>query len=413
MRIGRTVPPTAAPLGWRDFRHAVAGMWSPARAVRAREQEIRQHFAVRHVALVSSGTAALTIALMALRELSSRTAVVIPAFTCYSVPAAVMKAGLRPVLCDIDPFTFDFDHACLERMLTDETVCVIAQHLFGIPSNIEHLRAMCRSRGIFVVEDAAQAMGVRADEGDTGTLGDVGVFSLGRGKNITCGSGGIILTQHDRIAAAIDGQYRRLRCPSRTDMLKELVRLIAMAVFIRPSLYWIPAALPFLRLGETFFPETIPLRRLGGMKAGLLHHWRRRLRRSNRIRARNAADLSWRLSLNPPRGPSHPYLRLPLLASTPGDQKRICDASRRLGLGMSAAYPSSIDQLRQLRGFLDDRRFPCARKAAESLLTIPTHQWLSEKDKRAITRCLASRMRTASPTDVGRGGSLLEVAHHG
>jgi dTDP-4-amino-4,6-dideoxygalactose transaminase len=119
---------------------------------------------------------------------------VIPAYTCFSVPAAVLKAGLRPVLCDINPSTFDFDHALLERTLNGNTLCVVAHHLFGIPSNIERVRALSRARGIFVVEDAAQAMGVESHGRSLGTLGDVGLFSLGRGKAITCGSGGIIVT---------------------------------------------------------------------------------------------------------------------------------------------------------------------------------------------------------------------------
>src|SRR5436309_1199496 len=159
MRIGRTLPPAAAPLGWIDLWHGAAGALSPATSRRRVEEQIRRRFGVRHVFLVSSGTAALTLSLKALRSLSGRTEVVIPAYTCYSVAAAVEKAGLRPVLCDIDPSTFDFDHALLERTLGANTLCVIAHHLFGVPSDIERIRAVCSARGIFVVEDAAQAMG--------------------------------------------------------------------------------------------------------------------------------------------------------------------------------------------------------------------------------------------------------------
>src|SRR5687767_5410319 len=106
MRIGRTLPPAAAPLGLADLWHAVAGAVGPTRTLSALRQEIGRHFGVRHVFLVSSGTAALTLALKALKSASRRTGVVIPAYTCFSVPAAVSQAGLRPVLCDIDPRTF-------------------------------------------------------------------------------------------------------------------------------------------------------------------------------------------------------------------------------------------------------------------------------------------------------------------
>src|SRR5258705_5693082 len=162
MKLGRTLPPAAAPLCWRDLLSGIAGIISPERALRVLEAEIRLHFGVRHVFLVSSGTAALTMTLMALRALGGsnrRTPVVIPAYTCFSVPAAVLRAGLRPVLCDIDSTTFDFDHTALDGVLDGETLCVVAHHLFGIASNVERTRALCHARGIAVLEEARQAMG--------------------------------------------------------------------------------------------------------------------------------------------------------------------------------------------------------------------------------------------------------------
>ena len=79
--------------------------------------------------------------------------------------------------------------------MTDETLCVLAIHLFGIPANLDRIKKLCRKKDIFIVEDAAQAMGGEYKGGMLGTIGDVGFYSLGRGKNITCGSGGIIVTE--------------------------------------------------------------------------------------------------------------------------------------------------------------------------------------------------------------------------
>ncbi len=323
VRIGRTVPPAAAPLSWRDLWHGVAGACSPARSVRALEREIREHFGVRHVFLVSSGTAALTLALEALKSLSRRREVVIPAYTCFSVPAAVVRAGLRPVPCDIDPATFDFDHALLEEKLNADTLCVIAHHLFGIPSDMERMGALCAPRGAFVVEDAAQAMGAQDKGRALGTMGDLGVFSLGRGKNITCGSGGIVVTSRDEIARAVSARCRRLEAPRPAEGLKDLVQLMLMAVFIRPRLYWIPAAVPFLRLGQT-------------------------------------------------------------------ERDRIHALSQKRGLGISVAYPTAVDGIPEIRAHVGGQRFPSAQRVAERLLTIPTHHWLSEKDKRAIAECVGA-----------------------
>ena len=384
MRIGRTVPPAAAPLAWADVWHGVAGALRPEAAIRALETDLRRDFRVRDVFTVSSGTAALTLALKALRSLSPRRDVVIPAFTCFSVPAAVIAADLRPVLCDIDPGTFDFDHARLAQTLNGDTLCVVAHHLFGVPAAIDRIRAACRLHGAFVLEDAAQAMGVEVGGRRLGTLGDVGIFSLGRGKNITCGSGGIVVTNNLRIGAALAGEHVHLRPPSPFEQLAEFVRVVMMTIFIRPSLYWIPAALPWLGLGRTIFPKQIPLRRLAGMHAGLLSAWRRRLAESNRVRAATASYFSRRLAVRPTGGGVHPFLRLPIVAASTQEKSRLCRLAEKRGLGVSVGYPTPVNEIPELRSAFVGQRFPSARRVADRLLTLPTHHWLSEHDKEAI-----------------------------
>ncbi len=385
MRIGRTLPPAAAPVCWTDLWNGLIGMCSRDGGLNALEQQIRRHFAVEHVFLVSSGTAALTLTLEALKTLSSRREVVIPAYTCFCVPAAVLKAGLRPQLCDIDPSTFDFDHARLGRTLNGDTLCVIAHHLFGVPSAIERIRTACQTDRIFVIEDAAQAMGAESDGRPLGTLGDVGIFSLGRGKNITCGSGGIIVTNSRQIAEPLGRLYERLEPPTAHEQVKNFLRLVLMAIFIRPWLYWIPAALPFLELGRTIFPKDIRLSRLSGMNAGFLRNWQSSLARSNRVRAETAAHFSRRLSLRSAQDPTHPYVRLPLVVSTPTERDRIYAVSQRCGLGLSTAYPTAVNEIPEIESSCDGQSFPSARELSKNLLTLPTHQWLSQKDMRAIT----------------------------
>jgi dTDP-4-amino-4,6-dideoxygalactose transaminase len=269
-------------------------------------------------------------------------------------------------------------------MLDGNTLCVVAHHLFGVPSDIERICALCRARGIFVVEDAAQAMGTELHGRKLGTLGDVGIFSFGRGKNITCGSGGAIVTNSSEIAAAVDAEYRRLPASSVWDAFRDFVQLVLMMIFIRPGLYWIPASLPFLRLGETTFPADVPLERLSALKAGLLHGWRNRLSRANRVRSETAAYFSRRLPLRLMQDKAHPYLRLPILAASPIEKRRLFSLSASRGLGLSVAYPSPLSDIPQMRAVLNGAQFPVARRVAERLLTIPTHEWLSERDKIAI-----------------------------
>jgi len=353
------------------------------RAVAARAEEFRRDLGAAHIFMVSSGTAALTLALEAIGSLSQRRDVIVPAYTCFSVPAAVIKAGLRPVLCDVSPVTLDYDHAQLETLMTDRTLCVVAHHLFGMPADLHRIEAICRRRGAFLVEDAAQALGIRQNGRALATIGDVGILSFGRGKQVTCGSGGAIATCSDRIASTIASRYRDLPRPTGLETITDFASLALLAMFVRPSLYWIPSALPSLRLGETVYPREIRIRRMSGLKAGALRNWRAHLMRSNRVRSRTADYFRLRAGLGLAT-PSHPYLRVPVLASTPAQKQRLQALSKRFGLGMSAAYPAAVSDIPELRPYLDGRQFPAAAALAERLLTLPTHQWLREKDKATL-----------------------------
>jgi perosamine synthetase len=401
MRIGRTMPPAAAPVELEDLYAGLRGLVAPADALRERTEEIRGHFNVRHVFLVSSGTAALTVALRALAALSRRKEVVIPAYTCFSVPAAVIHAGLTPVLCDVNPWTFDFDHAQLTHRVTANTLAVVTHHLFGSPSDVGRIRQICRARGAFVVEDAAQAMGVTSAAGPLGTLGDVGIFSFGRGKNVTCGSGGAVVTNDDRIGRELERTYHMLPPAGAFDALKTLVVLACMAVLIRPWLFWLPSALPFLGLGKTVYPRKVRVARLSDAQAAALEHWETRLGWSNQVRAEMTAIFSRGLPAWLAYRPVRPYLRLPLLASSIEDRARLVATSRQRGLGMSLAYPTPISAIPELRPLFAGQRFPGAQQLAAHLITLPTHHWLSDGDRRAIVECLGAASR-AVPGEVRR-----------
>jgi len=118
MRIGRTLPPAATPITLKAFVSGILGIFRGRRELHRFESELKQDFGAKHCFLVSSGKAAFTLILLALKELSpDRDEVLIPAFTCYSVPSAVIRAGLKIRLCDLDANRFDFDFAQLSTML--------------------------------------------------------------------------------------------------------------------------------------------------------------------------------------------------------------------------------------------------------------------------------------------------------
>jgi dTDP-4-amino-4,6-dideoxygalactose transaminase len=359
--------------------------------------ELAAHFGVRHVFLVSSGKAALALVLGALRTLGGdRNEVLIPAYTCFSVPSAVVKMGLKLAACDIDARTFDFDPAQLERSIGPRTLCVVAGHLFGMPSDMARVRACCAQTGCFVVEDAAQAMGAVRNGRYLGTLGDVGFFSLGRGKNLSCGGGGVIVTNSDAIAERISREYERLAEPGLFEMVANYVKIVLLELFVRPSLYWFPAGLRFLRLGETFFYRDFPIKKLSGMQAGVLTGWRARLENSNEARKRHARGLIDALKLDRPRDTA--YLRLPVLAQSPEMGERLLARSREKGLGLSAMYPTEVSEIPEIKDQFAGMDFPAARDVASRLLVLPTHPLLTTVDLERIADLAARYALATTPT---------------
>jgi perosamine synthetase len=385
MIMKRTIPPAAAPINIKNLLQGFSGLFLNKEYLRKLDKELKDYFQVKHVFLVSSGKAALTLILCALQSLSpGRRRVLIPAYTCFSVPSAIVKAGLEVALCDIDASTLDFNHERFDRSMNESILCAIPSHLFGIPSDMDKIKRMCRNKDIFIVEDAAQAMGGKYNGKLLGTIGDVGFFSLGRGKNITCGSGGIIVTNDDRIAAAIDKRYSKLEQPRFNETLAEYFKALLLAVFIRPALYWFPAGLPFLRLGETTFEKEFPIKKISGMKAGLLRNWRQRLEKSNRIRKDNAKYICNALGLNLWNNSPVPFLRLPLLVKNGEARDKIVLLARQQGLGINRMYPTAINEIEELKDQFSGMMFPSAREIAERLVSLPTHHLLSMKDKEKI-----------------------------
>jgi len=380
----RAIPPAAAPITLRELMNGLQGILGKD-AERNLEKGLKEHFGTRHVFLVSSGKAALYLILCGLHRLTGKKKVIIPAYTCFSVPSAVRFAGLEIVLCDIVPETLDFDFPRLERLIGEDTLCVVSTHLFGIPADTERVRGLCAAKGAFVVEDAAQAMGVEHEGKKLGTLGDVGFFSLGRGKNITCGSGGIILTSSEEIAGAIRARYDEAENVPAAEYVKTVLEIVFMMVFLRPSLFGLPKRLPFLKLGETRFYESYPVRRFTGFQAGILADWPSKLERLNRSRAMHGNRYKKRLGLPngwPIYSGEWSYNRFPVYAGDRRSKDALCTEGDMLGI--TPMYPSAVHRIPELLGRFDGMEFGGADRISDTLVTLPTHILMDDRDTESI-----------------------------
>ncbi|MBT3358089.1 MAG: DegT/DnrJ/EryC1/StrS family aminotransferase [Rhodospirillales bacterium] len=149
---------------------------------------------------VGSGTDALHLAVRAL-GIGPGDEVITVANTWISTAFAASYVGADVVLVDIDPDTYQMDPACLMAAITPKTKAVIPVHLFGHPAPMDEIMAICRPRGIAVIEDVAQAPLAEAGGRQVGTIGDIGCYSFYPSKNLGCfGDGGAVVTNDPALA---------------------------------------------------------------------------------------------------------------------------------------------------------------------------------------------------------------------
>jgi len=148
---------------------------------------------------VSSGTAALEIAVRAL-NLKQGQEVVLPTFTIISCASAILRSGCRPVLVDCDPQTWNMDVENLEKKITEHTAAIMAVHIYGLPTNMAKVQKIAEKHDLRVIEDAAEMHGQTYNGAPCGSFGDVSVFSFYANKHVTTGEGGMVLTNDESIA---------------------------------------------------------------------------------------------------------------------------------------------------------------------------------------------------------------------
>jgi 8-amino-3,8-dideoxy-alpha-D-manno-octulosonate transaminase len=169
----------------------------PQREAARFEEEFAAFVGIRHAVAVTSGTAALHTALGAL-GVGPGQEVVIPAYMWVSIAAAVVNLGAIPVLADIDD-TFCINPEDVRRKITPRTSVILIAHMNGAPGNVLDLVPIARERGIYLIEDCAQAMGATIHGQSVGTFGDIAIFSFQINKNISSGEGGAVVTPHDAL----------------------------------------------------------------------------------------------------------------------------------------------------------------------------------------------------------------------
>jgi dTDP-4-amino-4,6-dideoxygalactose transaminase len=168
--------------------------------VRRFEETVSELSGARYALAVNAGSSALYLALVGL-GIGPGDEVIVPGFTFVATISSVIYARARPVLAEVDD-TFNLDPVDVEARITSRTRAIIAVHMLGNPARLDELRAVAARHGLALLEDAAQAFGATYHGRWVGAHGNAGIYSFNEFKTITCGDGGMIVTDDE-------GLYRR------------------------------------------------------------------------------------------------------------------------------------------------------------------------------------------------------------
>lgn len=368
---------------------------------------------------VSSGTAALCLSLKAIGLESTRRQVILPAYTCPSLLAAVVRARLEPILCDLQPNTFRIDPEQLSSKLTEKTLGIIAVHLFGLPENVTEIKKRAHGKNITIIEDAAQALGnsyapdmLREMNGsaksDTryeimlGSMGDIGVLSFGRGKPLSMLGGGAVLVNNVDLREHIKVEHDLVNCQDTfSSRFGYVAKLILYSLFFHPSLYWIPARTPGLRLGETYFSLDIDLEKInqhiisiGNIIVSKLSEIRQTRLRVAALYRKALDRFLNELAYIPEYADDDDrvaLLRFPIIFKKKEKRDRILLRLGAKGLGATGMYPTPLNEIQGTSPYLSDREsYPVAKSVSRRILTLPLHENVSQRDIEKIVRVFDS-----------------------
>ena len=162
------------------------------------ELNVSKFIGRKYATAVSSGTAALEIALRALK-LRKKSEVIISNFTIISPALAIIKQGLKPVFVDVDMKTWNSNYLSIVKRVTSKTKCIIATHTYGYPMDIDKLEKFCKKKKIYLLEDAAEMVCHKYKNRFCGSFGDISIYSFYANKHITTGEGGMIFTNNKNL----------------------------------------------------------------------------------------------------------------------------------------------------------------------------------------------------------------------
>lgn len=179
------------------FRHGFDNMRGNCYKVAEFEKNFAKKFNLHHSLALTSGTAALRVALAAV-GIGAGDEVITSAFTFVATVEAIIESRATPRCAEIDE-TLNMDPQSIEQLVTENTKALIVVHMLGVPCDMLAIRKICEKHDLILIEDTAWGCGATLNEVPLGTFGEIGVFSFDYAKTITTGEGGMLITNNKKI----------------------------------------------------------------------------------------------------------------------------------------------------------------------------------------------------------------------
>jgi len=350
----------------------------------ALESWISRFFGIKNTFFLSSGRAGLFLILEALKRLSvgAKDGVIIPAYTCPSVPHTIKKAGLRVLLCEIEKegFSLQVDH--LEKLLDKDVLAIIPTHLFGIPCDMEKIGNTLLGKDIFTIEDFSHSIGGLFHEKRLGTLSDVSFSSLGRGKLLTTSEGGLVLSTSENISQELKILTSTLPQISRFRSYSVLTQLLIFHAVVARNRWGLilnsiidPERKERPLEFDVFSPSSFQQSLLKESLADMDDFNRRRIKRAEYLREGISCVDGVILPVIP-QGAVPVYMMFPVFFEDVSRLESVFNVLREKKIGVTRMYKSALNKI--LRNDFGNPKdsFSKTESLAEKLILLPCHPYI-------------------------------------
>ncbi|MFC1663936.1 DegT/DnrJ/EryC1/StrS family aminotransferase [Patescibacteria group bacterium] len=373
------------------------------------EEEFKKYLGVKYAVSFNSGRSGLMAILEALKIGGGN--ILLQSFTCNSAVNPILGKGAKPIFVDIDD-TLNLDPEDLIKKISSSSKAIMVQHNFGWPAKIEEISRFAKENNLFLIEDCAHSLGAKYRGKFCGTLGDVAFFSFGRDKVISSVFGGMAVTNNEALAERIKEFQKKLEYPSNFWILQQLLHPILTNYLILPA-YGLNGFLGRILLG-VFHKFSILSKavykkekkgevceyfskRLPNVLAILALNQLKKIERFNEHRRKIAnfyqkelKDKNFVLPLSEvPEDINPTFLRFPILINKDTDE--VLEKARKRKIYLNDGWRKSpivppdtnLEKMQYELGSC-----PKAEKVAQSIINLPTHINISEREAKKIVEFL-------------------------